>query len=217
MDSESTHTTTAVEGGHVTDIEATNRVIREIVEARNSLAFSDPETVEEIQYEVQSMGDLVSHPTEVYDSAASPPAMPNPKDVAGSRKLPLSLWPAIATAEGSLALLNGACKYGQANWRRVPIRLSVYLDAIMRHVTAVAEGGWRDEEGVTHLGSALASLAIVLDAEAAGTLIDDRSVAGGYADRVPSLTAEVGRIKALHAAKHPRHYTMQTEARDVAE
>lgn len=205
---------TAVEGGHVTDIEASNRLIREIVEHRNSLSFADPETVEEIHYEVQSMGDLASHPTEVYDSAV---AAANPKDVAGSQKLPLSLWPAVATAEGSLALLNGACKYGQANWRRVPIRMSVYLDAILRHVSAVAEGGWRDEEGVTHLGSALASLAIVLDAEAAGTLIDDRSVAGGYSDRVQSLTAEVGRIRAMHAGKSPRHYTMQSEPCDAAE
>ena len=41
----------------------------------------------------------------------------NPKDAIGSQKLPLHLWPTTATAMGCLGLLDGALKYGRANWR----------------------------------------------------------------------------------------------------
>ena len=43
----------------------------------------------------------------------------NPKDMIGSNKLPLHLWPNTATAMGSLGFLNGALKYGRANFREI--------------------------------------------------------------------------------------------------
>src|ERR1700753_1576872 len=69
-----------------------------------------------------------------------PPKPVNPKDGIGSTKLPLHLWPASATAHGSLALLNGALKYGRANWRGTEVRASVYVAACMRHLSEWLEG-----------------------------------------------------------------------------
>jgi hypothetical protein len=46
-----------------------------------------------------------------------PPKAVNPKDGIGNTKLPLHLWPFSATAQGSLALLDGMLKYGRLNWR----------------------------------------------------------------------------------------------------
>ena len=64
----------------------------------------------------------------------------NPKDLIGSDKLPLHLWPQTATALGAVALLEGALKYGRANWRHAGVRASIYYDAAMRHWGAWFEG-----------------------------------------------------------------------------
>lgn len=133
----------------------------------------------------------------------------NPKDAIGSDKLPLHLWPLTATALGSIALLNGALKYGRANWRASPVRASIYVDACQRHLAAWFEGEEDDEEGVPHLGSALACLAILADAGAAGTLHDDRQFPGGYRELADSLTPLVGLLRARHAAAEPpRHWSI---------
>lgn len=42
----------------------------------------------------------------------------NPKDIIGSDKLPLHLVPFSAIAYECLAYLEGALKYGRANWRK---------------------------------------------------------------------------------------------------
>ena len=127
----------------------------------------------------------------------------NPKDMVGSHKLPLHLWPMTATAMGSIALLNGALKYGRANWRGTPVRASVYTDACQRHIAAWFEGETADEEGVPHLSAALACLAIIVDAQAAGTLRDDRQYPGGHRKLMDDLTPHVARLKALHADREP--------------
>ena len=135
-------------------------------------------------------------------------AVQNPKDIIGSGKLPLHLWPATATAMGCIAMLNGALKYGRSNWRKIGIKASVYVDACQRHLSAWAEGREADEEGVPHLSSALACIAIIIDASAAGKLIDDRHYPGGYKSLVESLTPHVARLRALHEGKSPKHYTI---------
>lgn len=132
----------------------------------------------------------------------------NPKDLVGSLKLPLHLWPAIATAMGCVALLNGALKYGRANWRRRRVRASIYYDACHRHLAAWFEGEATDEEGVPHLGSALACIAIIIDAEAAKTIIDDRQYPGGHRQLMDSLTPLVSRLRELHRDKGPQHYSI---------
>jgi hypothetical protein len=133
----------------------------------------------------------------------------NPKDLIGSDKLPMHLWPETATALGALALLDGALKYGRGNFRAVGVRASIYVDAARRHLTAWFEGEDADpDSGLPHLGHALACLAILVDAEAAGKLNDDRQVGGGYRPLVDALSPHVARLKALHAEKNPKHYTI---------
>jgi hypothetical protein len=143
-------------------------------------------------------------------SLPSAPKNPNPKDSIGATKLPLHLWPAIATAWGSLALLDGAAKYGRSNFRVAPVRASIYYDAATRHLQKWFEGRDRDaESGLHELSHALACIAIILDAEANGTLIDDRAVPGGFLKAYDELTSHVTRIQAVHADKTPKHYTIK--------
>lgn len=133
----------------------------------------------------------------------------NPKDLIGSGKLPLHLWPVTATALGSLGLLDGMLKYGRSNFRAVGVRASIYFDAASRHLNAWFEGEAVDpDSGLPHLAHALACLAIIVDAEAAGKLNDDRMHPGGYRALINSLTPHVARLKAVHEDKNPQHYTI---------
>ena len=143
----------------------------------------------------------------------------NPKDAIGSSKLPLHLWPTTATALGSLALLDGAMKYGRANFRAIGVRASIYVDAAQRHLLAWFEGQDNDpDSGLPHLAHALACLAILADAEAAGTMTDDRQFPGGYLDRVRDLTAHVERLRDIHAdRKPPHHYTIADQSEHAGE
>ena len=137
----------------------------------------------------------------------------NPKDAIGSDKLPLHLWPAAATALGSVGLLNGALKYGRANFRAIGVRASIYKDAAARHLDAWFEGEEVDpDDGVPHLAAVLACIAIIVDAQAAGKLNDDRSIAGGYRAAIDALTPHVARLKKHHAGKSPKHYTIEDSA-----
>lgn len=140
----------------------------------------------------------------------------NPKDIIGSSKLPLHLWPATATAHGSLALMDGALKYGRSNWRKVGVRATIYADAAERHLKAWVEGQDVDPDSGLHpLAHLLACAAILLDAEAAGNLNDDRHYPGGYHALVRDLTPHVERLKAKHAAAGhaPTHYTIKDKRR----
>lgn len=133
----------------------------------------------------------------------------NPKDAIGSGKLPLHLWPTTATALGSLGLLDGMLKYGRSNFRVIGIRASIYVDAAKRHLDAWFEGEDVDpDSGLPHLAHALACMAILVDAQAAGTMADDRSCPGGYRKLVTELTPHVARLKAMHEGKDPKHYTI---------
>ena len=135
----------------------------------------------------------------------------NPKDLVGSDKLPLHLWPETATAVGCLGFLDGAGKYGRANWREFGVSASVYVAACKRHLNAWFEGeDCAPDSGVPHLSHALACLAIIVDAEAAGKLIDDRNFEGaGYLSLLERLTPHVKRLREKHADKSPHHYTIK--------
>jgi hypothetical protein len=99
----------------------------------------------------------------------------NPKDAIGVTKVPLSLLSPIAKAHWASAQFLGDCKYQQWNWRASNVRASVYLSAAMRHLDAYNSGEETDPvDGTHHLGNAMACCAILLDAAAAGVLIDDR-------------------------------------------
>lgn len=138
----------------------------------------------------------------------------NPKDAIGSQKLPLHLWPSTATAMGCLGLLDGALKYGRANWRASGVRASIYFDAASRHLNAWFEGEEQDpDSGLPHLAHALACLAIVVDAEAAGLLVDDRQVQGGYRALISKLTPLVPELQEVHADRAPKHFTIADQVK----
>lgn len=133
----------------------------------------------------------------------------NPKDLIGSDKLPLHLWPTTASALGCLALLDGALKYGRSNFRFVGVRASIYYDALVRHLNAWFEGEDDDpDSGLPHLAHVLACAAILVEAKAAGKLTDDRVIPARYREFVDSLTAHVARLKLKHKDRDPKHYTI---------
>jgi len=133
----------------------------------------------------------------------------NPKDAIGSDKLPLHLWPNTATAAGCVALLDGGLKYGRTNYRALGVKASIYIDACKRHLDAWFEGeDAASDSGVPHLGHALACLAILVDAQAAGQMVDDRQFPGGYQKLVDDLTPLVKELKERHEGKDPHHYTI---------
>ncbi len=102
---------------------------------------------------------------------------PNPKDVVARKscKPDLSLNPPAGSETQAFAQMDGARKYGPYNWRRDPIRLSVYIAALKRHADAIMDGEDKAaDSGVDHFGHIMACCAIALDARRHGTLIDDR-------------------------------------------
>ena len=136
----------------------------------------------------------------------------NPKDAIGRSKLPLSLWPVSATAVGCLGLLEGKLKYGRNNWRAAPVSATVYIDALLRHVSLYAEGeNLSSDVGNIHLGNALACLAILVDAGAHKTLIDDRNFtpSGKGAETrelFSRLTSKVAELHDQFAGIAPQHW-----------
>jgi hypothetical protein len=135
----------------------------------------------------------------------------NPKDLIGTNKLPIHLWPEVATAYGSLGLLEGALKYGRCNWREAGVRASIYVDATRRHLAAWFEGeDDAPDSGLPHLAHALACLAILVDAEVQGQLVDDRQYNGwGYREAVETLTPHVERLKIKYENVNPTHFTIE--------
>lgn len=100
-------------------------------------------------------------------------------------------------------------KYGRSNFRAIGVRASIYVDATRRHLNAWFEGEDLDpDSGLPHLAHVLACVAILVDAQAAGKLNDDRMTTGGYRALVNELTPHVDRLKSLHAGKNPKHYTI---------
>ncbi len=91
----------------------------------------------------------------------------NPKDAIGAKKAPLRLVPPALLIETAAVMKHGAEKYGPYNWREQPVKLSIYIEAILRHALAVQDGQWVDpESGRPHFAHIAASAGIILDAAA---------------------------------------------------
>lgn len=142
------------------------------------------------------------------------PSGGNPKDAAGANKLPLSLWPQEATALGCLGMLEGIAKYGRNNFiaNDDGVSATVMVDALTRHVF-----DWYNGEDLTfdtknpHLANALASLAIIVKAQAHGKLIDDRNFSpspGAYRRFMDTLTRQVPLLRSMFKDRRPKHYTI---------
>lgn len=132
----------------------------------------------------------------------------NPKQQFGMSKLPMHLASPLATAYMAIGLGNGALKYGTANFKATPVLASIYIAGLKRHVDAWLEGEENDpDDGAPHLGAALANLAIIIEARANGTLIDDRPIGEGYLKEREMLTEIWQQIQQKHAGKQPHHFT----------
>lgn len=133
----------------------------------------------------------------------------NPKRQYGMRSIPLNLWSPLASAYGAIGLYNGSLKYGRGNYKATPVEASIYIAATLRHMVAWAEGQEFDlADGVPNLAGALANIAILIDARANGTLIDDRQIPSGYLNEIEKLKDLVVSLQELHKDKNPKHYTL---------
>jgi hypothetical protein len=142
----------------------------------------------------------------IYDLNKKPS---NPKDALGTAKIPYHVWPNTATLLGVMGMLEGSVKYGRSNYRAVGVRASIYYDAARRHLDSWFEGENNTKDhNIHHLGNALACIAIIVDAEAKGILIDDRMYPGGFLSLRDKLTPEVMRIKNMYKGKTPHHYSL---------
>lgn len=105
----------------------------------------------------------------------------NPKTQFGAVKPGVYYTPPIPLYEYSLAHMQGALKYGHFNWRDDPVSISTYIDACKRHIDLYLEGQKNaSDTGIHNLAHAMCCLSIVMDAEAYGTLIDDRKLTTLY-------------------------------------
>lgn len=134
----------------------------------------------------------------------------NPKQKYGDSKVPLHLFPSTAIALGAMGMMEGRQKYGQDNFRGLPVEAMTYVRAALSHLNYYAEGEWNPSDSpVPHLGLALASIAIIVDAHYAGSLIDNRKFPGGYAKAIAEMQPLVKQLRDLHADKNPKHYSIQ--------
>ena len=114
----------------------------------------------------------------------------NPKRQWGQAKPGMFNVPLVPLLEVGRVMENGAKKYGPVNWRKDPVSMSTYLDAIFRHWALVSEGHDVDTYSqCEHLAHIMACCAIVLDARAHGTLIDDREISQAVSDYLAAHTA----------------------------
>ena len=114
----------------------------------------------------------------------------NPKKRHGAAKPSVHFIPPAAILEEAVVMALGGTKYGPYNWQDKPVDASTYYDAAFRHIMSWYTGEDRDpESGALHLAHARACLGILIDAQLAGTLIDDRPVkTTSAADTIRRLT-----------------------------
>jgi hypothetical protein len=140
--------------------------------------FSDPVSVNDVVDKVVEMATKrISDIPIVAPTAANDDA--NPKNAMGAKKPNLALVPSAAMLHMAHAFMNGAAKYGPYNWREKKVELMTYVAAAQRHLASFLDGEEKaGDSGVHHLGHALASIAIMLDAIETGNAIDNRPAVG---------------------------------------
>jgi hypothetical protein len=135
---------------------------------------------------------------------------PNPKDVVGSVKVAMLLFPPIAHIHAADAMMDGAGKYDPYNWRAKNILCTTYLHAAVRHIIDYWEGEeCAPDSRAKHLGHAIATLGIVLDAAAHGCLIDDRPSSDGGA----ALNAALAQVTENEVFRRQRRAVKTTGAK----
>jgi hypothetical protein len=113
----------------------------------------------------------------------------NPKSALGIKKIPLHLVSPISIVHEAMAMAEGGMKYGPYNYRQDSVAATVYVAAALRHIFdwSMGEENAKDSS-IHHLGHAKACCGIILDAQACGSLIDDRYKTEAYAQLVEMYT-----------------------------
>lgn len=145
-------------------------------------------------------------------SAVTKPS--NPKDVAADTRVPLWLLSSVAKIAWAMAQFAGMLKYGAWNWRVAGVRFSVYLSAMERHIEGLKNGEEFDPvDGTRHEGNIMACAAIILDARAAGKLIDDRPPRVDHRPALADAEALMAKLRVQYKDRDPRHYSIADEIR----
>lgn len=139
----------------------------------------------------------------------------NPKDAAATTRLDLSVFPESAVIYGALAFTEGAYKYGAYNYREVGVSASVYVAACKRHLAKWYNGKNKDKKTkIPHLANALACIAVMIDGEVKGNLIDDRPPAVDLEELFETAQELVAHLQKLFPNAVPR-YTEKGATKDV--
>lgn len=114
----------------------------------------------------------------------------NPKSALGVKKPPIHLVSPISILHEAMAMAEGGMKYGPYNYRADHVAATVYIAAAMRHILAWSMGeDLTKDSKLHHLAHAKACCGILLDAEANGSMIDDRFKSPAYAELVEQMEA----------------------------
>jgi hypothetical protein len=153
-------------------------------------------------------------PTMIHHEENEPPKVgvpdTNPKQSIGAVALPMTMVSPLFRAMVALGKANGAGKYGLTNYIGSPVVMSTYLHAIQRHLDKIMMGEDVDAvDGVPHWGAIGANCDIIVSAQAAGTLIDDRPRADGQLEAVAALVPLVKSLAELHKDRNPKHFYMK--------
>lgn len=120
----------------------------------------------------------------------------NPKTKFGIVKTPLHLVPPSAKHYLAMGFADGATKYGPYNWRDNKVSASIYFAALNRHMDAWWDGEEVAEDSkIEHLAHAIACVAILIDAQTSGNLIDDRPTKGAAAQLQKNYTKKGEQIE----------------------
>lgn len=131
----------------------------------------------------------------------------NPKDAVGDTKVPMWLLSPIAKAHWAAAQFAGMLKYGAWNWRRAGARKSVYLSAMMRHVDGLLSGEEFDPiDGTRHEGNIMACCAILLEAHAAGNLVDDTPPRLDHRPAFAEVEVLMAKLREQYKTMTPHHH-----------
>lgn len=116
----------------------------------------------------------------------------NPKATAGAKKINLFLLPPIANVHMAHAMFDGELKYGAYKFRETKVEASVYISAALRHLELWADGEEKAKDSKAHhLGHVMACMAILLDAQAYGNLVDDRKKTGVLGKVIDEILADI--------------------------
>ena len=192
--------------GEVVDIQP-DRVFPIIVQFKG---YSDPYAYSyEGQYynDRQSSLDITKITEQTTHKVNTNPAVKetNPKSLASSNKAPMAVVPANVLMEISVALMEGALKYGRHNYRASGVKASEYYSATLRHLMYWWEGEDADADslGLSHITKAISSLIVIRDAMMRDQLNDDRPPKSG----MPDFQEHIKKLKEKYKDFDPKHYT----------